>query len=459
MIKIYLFLFLLLFNYSYAISNQDDIIKKNLKILYELDLDDSYINNEGFKKYYENTYKKFKSSYARKIKNATPYIKIIKETFRNNNMPESLLYLAMAESNFIIKARSPKKAMGLWQFIPSTARAYNLDMGYYTDERMDPKKSSTAASQYLLRLYGMFGKWYLAVLAYNCGEARVIEAITRATLDMYCLDNKCKKDPQIIKYRNIIKGYQQKRVKFSKLYKVYKIVKEWKYKPGINELLIIQDKLSRQYLPQESRDYIKKIISLAMMSNDKNIIINSKNMLNNDVSKAISRVRVKGGILISDVAEVIGMPRDEMNDLNPHILRNVIPPANKYYDIYIPNIFLGVFNKNIKSIKKIKTKIFEIYIVKSGDNLSSIAELYSTRYIIIKKYNNLKSDFLRINQRLLIPLDLNNYKIDKTYVVKNGDNLLKIARKYGVSTQKIIDTNNIKNNKIYKGDKLVIKYR
>jgi len=436
---------------------ENDILNNNIKILHELDLDSSYITNVKFQKFYKSFHKRYKRTYIKKLQKAELFLPIIKNILIKNNIPETFLYLAMAESNFELKARSPKKAMGIWQFIPSTAAIYDLKIDYYTDERMDVEKSSKAAIAYLTRLHKLFDKWYLAALAYNCGEARVIEGITRATLDMYCEDNNCKKDKTIRSYRKTIKDYQERKIKFYKLYKVYKKIKKWKYKPDINELLITQKNLRRQYLPQESRDYIKKIISLAMMANE--IELNKEehsHLLNTGISTSLTKVYVKGGILLKNIADVIGLSKKEMQSLNPHIIKNIIPPEEKKYGIYIPYSLLSKFNKNIKNIK---ANVFEIHIVKKGDNLGKIARIYGTRYKNIKKYNNLKTNNLRIGQNLIIPIDPDTYKRPKNYYVKSGDSLIRIARKFSVPLKRIMKVNKLKSSMIHIGDKLVITFK
>jgi len=126
----------------------------------------------------------------------------------------------------------------------STANHYGLQTDEFIDERMDIVKSTKAAVTYLRRLHGMFDKWYLAAVAYNCGEGRVIEGLTRATIDMYCEDvgyKVCRKEKKINIFRQTIKDYQAKRIKFRKIGKIYKEVKKWGYKPDIDRLLVVQE--------------------------------------------------------------------------------------------------------------------------------------------------------------------------------------------------------------------------
>ena len=451
--KIIIISILLLFTSLNAMRTSSEFVQSNLKILNDLDLSSSYISNYDFQEFYKNYKKKYTWSYREKLKKADLFIPTIKKILKNNNMPSTFLYLAMAESNFELNARSHKKAIGIWQFMPRTAQMYGLKINYYTDERMDIEKSTRAAVIYLKKLYKMFDKWYLAALAYNCGEARVIEAITRATIDMYCEDNQnCKNDNTIKSYRKIIKNYQEKNTGFNKVYKVYKKVQKWNYNPSINELLIVQDKLERQYLPKESRSYMRKIVTLAMIGRNNNSLIN--NYIQDEViSTPLRAVKVKGGILLRNIADVIGLNKKQLKALNPHIKKNIIPPEEKLYDIYIPYALLSKFNNNIKNIK---SNVFEVHIVKKGDTLGRIARIYGTKYTIIKKYNNLKSNILSINQDLIIPVDPDTFKKPKKYIVKKGDSLDRIARKFGIKYSIIKKYNNLKSNTLSINQKLMI---
>ena len=438
-----------------AMLISNNYINNDLKVLQELDLKSTYITDYEFQIFYNKFSKKHTQTYAKKLQKAQLFIPLIKDTLVQNNIPSAFLYLAMAESNFVLKAKSYKKAMGVWQFMPKTAHKFGLKIDYYSDERLDIVKSTKAASRYLNILHDMFGKWYVAAIAYNCGEGRVIEGITRATLDMYCQNNKCKKDPKILKYRRTIKAYQDKRVQFNEIYKIYKTVIKWQYKPDIEELLIVQKNLKRQYIPEESRNYIRKIISLAMMNNTNELIKDENtHLLNTGISSSIAKVEVKGGFLLKNIAEIINMSKKDLKEINPHIKKNIIPPEEKNYAIYIPYSKLSLFNNNIENIK---TNVFEMHIVKRGDSLGKIAQIYNTKYKVIKKYNNLKTNVLRIGQNLIIPIDPDTYKRAKIYFVKKGDTLHKIARIFNIPLKIILRDN--KYNILHIGDKILVSYK
>ncbi len=454
----YKLLSLLFFSFIYLQASlvNTAFIQNDLQILDELDIDTNYLTDYKLQKTYKKLLKKSSEDYTKKLNNAHLFVPQIKKILKENNIPSAFLYLVMAESNFILNAKSNKKAMGLWQFMPRTGKKFGLETNEYIDERMDIIKSTQAAAQYLKYLHKLFGKWYMAAIAYNCGEGRVIEGITRATLDMYCKNNNCRKDKQISQYRQTIRLYQKKKLKFREIYKIYKVVKKWQYKPNITHILIEQKGLKRQYIPEESRSYIRKIISLAMMNNSQFIISdNNSHLLNRGIADPIATVKVKGGIHLRSIAQVIGTSHAKLQALNQHIKQNIIPLHKDKYNIHIPYSTLARFNANIKNIKPTQ---FEIYKVKSGDSLGLIAKKYKINYKLIKKFNKLKSNFLSINQKLIIPIDPATIKRDKVYFVKKGDSLGKIAKAYNVNLKKLMQDNHLKTSMIRIGDKIVVKY-
>ena len=432
-------------------------VQHDVRILNELDIDTKYITDYKLQKAYKKLLSQTKDDYTKKLNDAHLFVPKIKKILKQNNIPSAFMYLVMAESNFVLTAKSNKKAMGLWQFMSVTAKRYGLQHNDCIDERMDVIKSTEAAAKYLNYLYKKFGKWYIAAIAYNCGEGRIIEGITRATLDLHCeKNNNCRKDKTIQRYRKTIRAYQKKQVKFIELYKIYNIVKKWKYKLKIEHILIEQKGISRQYIPKESREYIRKIIALAMMNNSEFLINDdNSNLLNRGICDPISTVKVEAGTSLKTISDIIGISKKRLQNLNQHIKQNKIPKERKHYSIYIPYSTLARFNTNKHNIKPTS---LEIYKVKAGDSLISIAKKYKIKYKIIQKFNKLKSSMLTINQELVIPITSTLAKITKIYIVKQGDNLHKISQLYKIKISQLMQDNKLKTSMIKIGDKLVVKY-
>jgi membrane-bound lytic murein transglycosylase D len=406
----------------------NDFMKSDLDILKDLDIEASYIKDQKFQDFYSNFSNKYERSYIDTLNRGEDYIPTISNILKENDVPSVFLYMAMAESNFLLDAKSKRSAMGLWQFMPGTATELGLKKNKYVDERMDFIKSTEAAVKYLTKLHGIFGSWYLAALSYNAGDGRVIEAITRATIDLYCKENDCSNNKTIQGYQKVLADYGRGRAKFRDVNEIYKVVKNWdNYKPTINHLLSEKKGDSRQYLPTESRNYIKKIISLAMMNNNESITANNRpqNMGNNS---SLVRVDVSGGMLLKNIASLAGVSTDKLKKLNPHLKSNITPPSEKKTKLYIPQSKLGEFNENKKNMGTNNTEAK----TPNDDKKQKVLE---------DDLDTIESDYV------------------KMHIVKKGDNLFRVAKQFGTTMDKIMKDNNLKSNKVKPGDKLVIKLK
>ncbi len=465
-----LLVFFLVFSiYSYASLVGSNFSQRDIQVLEDLDINSSFITDYKLQEVYQQYLRRNSNHYVTKLNEASLFVPRVKDILKQEGIPDVFIYMAMAESNFTIDARSNVKATGLWQFMYSTGRRYGLKNDIYVDERMDLVKSTVAAASYLNSLYNKFDKWYLAAIAYNCGEGRVIEALTRAILDIYVEENPEEKNSKKIKeYREYIKKYQERRTSFYKIRKIYNEISSWGVEPDLTYLLKEQKGMDRQYLPKESRRYIRKIISLAML-NSKSFITNEENshLLNMGISTTVATVPVKGGLHLKNIAKTIGMSYDELHKLNKHLKQGIVPPYETYYPINIPYSRLARYNEKKETIPDTQ---YAIHIVRRGDSLYGISKKYKVPLKMIKEHNNLNSSKLSIKQEIVLPIpndmvgkinlftyDYSKDRFKKKHVVKSGESLYSIAKKYKVDAKKIMQRNNMKTTLLKIGDRLVIR--
>lgn len=336
------------------------------------------------------------------------FIPAIKNILVEQGVPLEFLYLAMAESNFSSRAYSRKQASGLWQFMAATGKLYGLKIDQYVDERRDPIKSTRAAAKYLSYLHNKFGKWYLAAIAYNCGEGRLYRAIKKA---------------------------------------------------GSDELHVLLDE-DKKYIPRESRYYIRKIVALALVGNDEDYMLSSEyeHLLNRASAYSISTVHLSSGELLPRVSKLLGVPLHDLKNLNRHLKYDFVPPYPQGYNIYIPYIKLSEFKQKYQ--KESISNIYKVHLVQKGDNLSYLGKKYGVSYKMIMDFNKLKSSTLSLKQKLIIPIpkkvQVQKKKTPFYYFVKQGDTLASISKSYKVSIDTIKIKNSLTNNLIRVGDRLKI---
>ncbi len=382
---------------------------KEIGLLESFDIESSFLYDEIMNDMRAKNSSKYRDKHFFKaMDEAYLFIPSIKNILTEYGIPAQFLYLAMAESNFSNRAYSKKRASGLWQFIPGTAKLYGLKIDEYVDERRDLVKSTRAAAKYLSNLHDRFGKWYLAAIAYNCGGGRLNYAIKKA---------------------------------------------------GTDDLNVLLDP-KKKYIPRESRLYIRKIIALALVGNDEEFLLNSEygHLLNRANAYSVSTVKLSSGASLKRLSKLVGIPLGELKKLNRHLKYDFVPPYQENYNIYIPYIKLTDFKK--KYYEEEMQNIYKIHIVRSGDNLSKIGTKYGVSYKVVMDFNGLKNSMLSLNQKLIIPIEsrIKNKKINSKfyYMVQKGDTLDSIAKTYKVSVHNIKLQNNLNGSLIKIGDRLKI---
>ena len=188
-------------------------------VLSEFDIDRGYIYDAAFERYAVRHEKQMRRFYRKSLKRGEELTRVVRGALLDDGLSDLFLYISMVESGMRTDAVSSKKAVGLWQFMPKTALHYKLDVTGGFDERCDPFCATDAALKHLEHLHERFGRWYLAVMAYNCGEGRLKKAIEKAQSD---------------------------------------------------DLAILIDD-DAKFLPRETRDYIRKILLLALIGESETV--------------------------------------------------------------------------------------------------------------------------------------------------------------------------------------------
>ncbi|MDD6056021.1 MAG: transglycosylase SLT domain-containing protein [Helicobacteraceae bacterium] len=351
----FLYILLCFFTLSYADFNTFDEIHSE-EVLKTFEVEADFLNNEHFLDV-KNSFvsDKMQSYLLQKFKNGQEFIPTLKEMFLKEGIPQEFLYLAMVESEFSLTARSKKRATGLWQFMPITAKSFGLSINSQIDERKDPIKSTEAAIAYLKYLKATFGKWYLAAIAYNCGDGRLKRAIAEA---------------------------------------------------GSDELSVLLDP-DKKYIPLESRMYIRKILSVSLLFHNFNTLkANGVDyFLNRGANTLLTSIDVAPATPLSRIAAEAGIPLNVLKQYNPQFKRNITPTFAKTYKVHIPYQFLAQYKEKTQN-KKLEVKPYLVHKVNKGDTIYSIAKRYGVTSKQITQFNNLKNaQKLSINQEIVIPLD------------------------------------------------------
>ncbi len=380
----------------------------------------------------ENVVKSFlvrkKELLSRMLTSSQFYFPMFEEALDRHNIPLEIKYLSIVESALNPRAKSRVGATGLWQFMYGTGRMYDLDVNSYVDERSDPVKSTEAACQYLSKLHSIFNDWDLALAAYNSGPGNVNKAIRRSG------------------------GYKN----------------YWNL---------------RRYLPRETAGYVPAFIAtFYLIEYAEEYGIKGKNVPRPYFET--DTITVKNLITFDQISKWSGVGLDEVKLLNPSYKLNIIPKIEgKNYTLRLPIRAMGRFVANEQEIyaqaeeeiKKREKPLPQLvkaedrirYRVRSGDYLGKIAERYGVGVSQIKRWNGLKSDNLRVGQRLTIyprkPAFAARQSTasgkattgSKFHTVRKGDSLWTISQKYpGISIENLREWNGILGNDIIPGTKL-----
>jgi membrane-bound lytic murein transglycosylase D len=357
-----------------------------------------------------------KNFFEESYKRSQRYRPYILETLKNAGLPEELSWLPLIESGYKVKALSRARALGLWQFIPSTGYKFGLKRNQFVDERIDFVKSTHAAIAYLKELHGIFGDWMTVLAAYNCGEGRVLNVIRSQNVNY--LDN------------------------FWDLY---------------------------QRLPSETARYVPRFLATIHMV--KNAQQYGLDQLTLEEPVQFAELEINRQVHLNDVSALCGIEYEALKQLNPELRYQLLPPD--HYRLKIPPQKQEIVLASLDSVpirqlpQQHRERETHWHRVRSGETLSSIAKRYGMSLQEIMRANNLKrADLIKVGQNLKVSkAEISTVSkstaskiraVAATYKVRQGDSLFTLAKRHNTTVEQIKAINNLSSNMLHVGQTIKI---
>ena len=391
---------------------EEDVIEKSdnlwVRLQTQFQLENHYENpavDEEIAAYIYN-----QAYFDRITERAEPFLFWIVNEIERRSLPMELALIPIVESTFNPNAYSPKHAVGLWQFIGPTAKSFGLQQDWWYDGRRDPRASTVAALDFLEQLHKEFDEdWLLALAAYNTGQGNVNRAIKKTAR------------------RNESTDF-------------------WSLP-----------------LPRETRAHVPKILALAkLISNSKRYGVELAPIENRE---PLAIIEIDSQIDLAQAAQLARLDYGELRRLNPGYLQWATHPDNPQV-IAVPINHADFLRDGISNLGPDRFISWDRYQIQPGDTLSGIANKLRTEIDVLKSVNKISNSRIIAGDSLLIPRtndpsllininqdDLRGRRILPTpnvYIIRKGDNLWSIARRFDLKSQDIADRNKISLNSILK---------
>ena len=370
--------------------------------------------------------------FAQELARGGRYEPIIRRKLHAAGMPEDMTYLALIESGYNPHAYSSAAAVGLWQFMASTARGTGLRVDWWIDERRDPVRSTDGAIKFLGWLKEQFGSYYLAAAAYNGGAGRVSRGLKR--------------------YADEVEGESGDSAFFSMA-------------------------AAGNYLRAETRDYVPKLIAAALVAKEPAKYGLEVNYL---PEFTYDSVEVGPSTPLAAVAKAAGASLADIQDLNPEILRGMTPPDQRF-TVRVPPGAAEGFDSAYAQLAPSERAAFTKSSVKKGETITSVARRAGVSVRSLTWYNRslkpTKRGHLSQGQIVLLPssevvagaLDIPDPSVEKwgsssrgttvTHVVMKGETLGRIALRYGTTVTGLMRLNGMSGSRLIPGQVLIVKTR
>jgi len=364
---------------------------------------------------------------ADRLEQGTRYEPMIRAKMKAGGLPEDMYYLALVESGFNPHAYSKAAAVGMWQFMTSTARDMGMRVDWWVDERRDPVRSTAAAVRFIRGLRDQFGSLYLAAAAYNGGPGRVSRGLARYADD---LENTA----------------------------------------GDDAFFVLAEK---DYLRNETREYVPQLIAAALIAKEParyGMTVRTLPPLSYD------SVRVPPSTPLAAVAKAAGTPLRDITELNPHLLRGMTPPRDSH-QVRIPTGSAAGFDSAFTALSREERLATRAVETKKGDTPERVAREHGISVAALKGFNpsmrRLKSGRLAVGQVLVVPtpavasarLSVPDPGIEKypnstarlkVHTVRRGETMRGIARKYATTPERLMRINGLRKPMIFPGQTLLL---
>lgn len=387
------------------------------------------VYNEPVKAYINAYLGKNRGKVGRMLGLAELYYPLFEETLDRYELPLELKHLAIVESALNPTARSRSGASGLWQFMYRTGKIYDLNSTSYIDDRRDPYKSTVAACEYFRFLYDMFGDWQLVLAAYNGGPGNLLKAIRRAG---------GKRD-------------------------------YWEVRP---------------FLRRETQGYVPAFFAVNYAMNyaaENNIYPVKPTFFNYELDTVVVHRHTN----LRTLASVLQIPYEQVEFLNPTLRHDILPETKDGIALTLPKEKIGIYLTHQEAIyilgKEVVNDAFakqeeimkdqrNVHTVRNGETLGGIAARYRCRVSDLRDWNGIRGNLIRIGQKLVVysqvaskPSSSSKTAVaasdgkGRYHTIRAGDTLWDIAKKNGISVNKLKELNNISNHYNLKiGSKLKI---
>jgi membrane-bound lytic murein transglycosylase D len=377
---------------------------KKIEVLRHFDLPPSYLQDPYLHDAYDQKKRECMLQGITDIsEDSDVFIPVLSSLIAQSDLPSEFLFVVLVESQLNGNSTSSKGAAGFWQFMESTGKLQGLQVNKFVDERRDHVKSTRAAIAYLSSLKKQFGKWYLALIAYNCGDGRLSRAISKA---------------------------------------------------GTTDIQVLTDP-KRTYLPPESRNYVRKVVALALLATED--VFLSKFQFDTystaPQESKIATVYLPEGEKIDRIAAVLEMPKKNLLKLNTHLKKGVTPPNEQAYPVYIPQNKLDEFRQ------KYRPKDFKGYFVldrvKSGETIDQLSKRYNVSNSSIMMENMIGDDERNLNRRVKIPIN-KPFLNPRLHKAKSGETLVSVAKMYNITLEQLKLKNPFITNTLHDGEEVKI---